>query len=137
MGFVLDASITLAWCFADEATATSKALLDKLGTVAAHVPNIWPLEISNVLLAAKRRRRLSFAEIKEFLTLLEQLNINIDNKTAQYSFHEILMLANTEGLTTYDAAYLELAMRLGLPLATKDKALIKSAKRLGVKILTD
>lgn len=135
MNFVLDASITLAWCFSDETTPATTALLERLEFESAIVPDLWPLEVGNILIAAEKRKRISYADIKEFLTLLENLNIEIDNETGSRGFHDIILLAHSEKLTTYDAAYLELAMRYGLPLATKDNALIHAANRVGVKII--
>jgi predicted nucleic acid-binding protein len=135
MNFVLDASVTLAWCFADEATKKTTSLLERLEAESAFVPELWPLEVGNILIAAERRQRISYAKIAEFLALLESLDIQVDAETASRSFREILSLAHSEKLTTYDAAYLELAMRLGVPLATKDIQLQKAATRLGVKIL--
>ena len=135
MIFVLDASITLAWCFTDEATPGTTALLEKLISGTACVPTIWPLEIGNILLSAQRRKRISYADVSQFLELLGNLNIKVDGETTDRSFHEILSLAHSEELTTYDAAYLELAMRSGSPLATKDQPLRKACSRLGVKLL--
>ncbi len=93
------------------------------------------LEVGNILIAAEKRKRISYANIKEFLALLENLNIEIDTETGSRGFSDIIFLSHAEKLTTYDAAYLELAMRHGLPLATKDTALIHAAKRVGVKII--
>jgi predicted nucleic acid-binding protein len=134
MNFVLDASIALAWCFADEETPATIKLLERLETEQAFVPTLWTLEVGNILVSAHRRRRISYAKITEFLSILGSLNIQIDEETAAHGFHEILFLAHSEKLTTYDAAYLELAMRLGLPLATKDIQLVEAALRLGVEI---
>lgn len=135
MSFVLDASVTLAWCFSDESTPKVISLLKSLETESAHVPQLWPLEVGNILVAAERRKRISYANIAEFLALLENLDIQIDEGTAQRGFHEILSLSYSTQLTTYDSAYLELAMRLGLPLATKDIQLQKIAKQVGVKLI--
>lgn len=135
-GFVMDASITLTWCFADEATTTTKMLLESMETNAAHVPSIWTLEIGNILLAAARKNRINYADIMQFLALLKNIKITIDIETAEKGFHDILSLAHNNHLTTYDAAYLELAMRLGKPLATKDRELYKAAKRVGVQTLS-
>jgi predicted nucleic acid-binding protein len=135
MNFILDASITLAWCFSDESTPTTTVLLEQLDHATAYVPELWPLEIGNILISAERRKRISYAKITEFLTLLQHLNIKIDNETSMRGFREILSLAHSEHLTTYDAAYLELAMRLGFPLATKDLQLVKAAKKLGVELI--
>ena len=133
MTFVLDASIALAWCFSDESTPLTNGLLDNLETASAIVPELWSLEVSNILVTAERRKRISYARIIEFLALIENLNIKVDKETSARGFREILSLAHAEGLTSYDAAYLELAMRLGVPLATKDIQLLKAAKKLGVK----
>lgn len=136
MSFVLDASIALAWCFSDEATPATISLLERLESESAFVPELWSLEVANILIAAERRKRISYAKMTEFLSLLENLNIQVDNETSLRGFREILFLAHSEGLTTYDAAYLELAMRLGIPLATKDTQLHNVAKHLGVKIIS-
>lgn len=133
--FVLDASIALAWCFSDEATNETVTLLENLETATIFVPSLWTLELGNVLLAAKRRQRITQAGITEFLALLEGFNIQFDNEAATRGFHEILALAAAENMTTYDATYLELAMRLGLPLATKDKQLQTAAARNGIVCL--
>jgi len=135
MNFILDASITLAWCFSDESTPETTLLLEQLDHASAFVPEIWTLEIGNILISAERRKRITYAKITEFLTLLQDLNIKIDNETSTRGFREMLLLAHSEHLTTYDAAYLELAMRLGLPLATKDMQLANAAKKIGVKLM--
>ncbi len=136
MSFVLDASIALTWCFSDESTAKSIALLEKLEFDNAYVPQIWVLEVGNILIAAERKKRISFAKISEYLILLEELNIKIDHETSTRGFREILSLAYSEKLTTYDASYLELAMRIGFPLATKDAQLKQVANHLGIEVLS-
>lgn len=135
MSFVLDASVTLSWCFSDETTSGTLSLLEKLEIESAFVPELWTLEVGNILINAERRKRISYAKISEFITLLQNLNIKTDYETSIRGFREILSLAHAEKLTTYDAAYLELAMRMGLPLATKDTDLAKIAKRMGVKVI--
>ena len=120
MSFVLDASIALAWCFEDEQTPQSSVLLNKLSTEQAVVPELWPLELGNILLNAQKRHRITAAKVAEFFALLDAIDIHIDKETSTRAFHEIYALAQSQSLTTYDATYLELAMRLGLPLATKD-----------------
>ena len=135
MAFVLDTSVTVAWCFLDEATPMTIALMDRLNNEIALVPNIWTLEVVNVLLGAQKRNRLTYADIVRFLELLKETNIEIDHETAERSFLEIMNLAHSEDLTSYDAAYLELAMRKGIALATKDKQLQQAASRLGVELL--
>jgi predicted nucleic acid-binding protein len=133
--FVLDASIPLAWCFGDEATPTTAALLDRLEDETAVVPAIWPLELGNILAGAERRGRLTPTRVSEFLALIGGLDIEIDDETAARALRETLTLARTENLTTYDASYLELAIRRGLPLATKDNQLSRIAARLGVTVM--
>jgi len=135
-GFVLDASVTLTWCFDDEEALASTALLEKSEKEPVFVPQIWTIEVGNILVNAEKNKRISYAQMMEFLSILGNLNIRIDDKTSQYGFHEILSLAHSEKLTTYDATYLELAMRLGLPLATLDKQLKKAAINVGVQIIT-
>jgi len=133
--FVLDASIALSWCFLDEATTATWALLDRLETEAATVPALWPLELGNILATAERRGRLTSARGAEFLGLLDGLDIEVDHETAPRALRETLAIAKAQGITTYDACYLELAMRLGVPLATKDARLAQAAGRLGVVVL--
>ena len=135
-GFVLDASVALAWCFHDEATAASAALLDRLASdETAEVPAIWALEVANILVMAEKRKRLDAAAVALFVALLETLDLRADDAPAGRAFGEILALARREGLSSYDAAYLDLAMRRGLPLATRDKALVQAARRAGVAVI--
>ena len=134
--FVLDCSIAVAWLFDDEATPETDALLDRLKEDSAHVPGLWHLEIGNVLARAERRKRASGAQIAAHLELLGRLPIVTDTETQPRAFREILALARAQRLTTYDAAYLELAMRRGITLATRDKALVQAACRLGVETLS-
>ena len=134
MSFVLDASVTLAWCFHDETTPVTTFLLEQLETESAYVPELWALEVGNILLAAEKRQRISYAKITEFIALIENLNIITDHETSSRGLREILSLAHSEKLTTYDATYLELSMRLGVPLATKNQQLQQAAKKLGVTL---
>ena len=133
--FVLDASIVMAWCFADEADAYADKVLDALITAKASVPSIWPFEIGNVLLVAERRKRLSEADSARFLALLWQLPIAVEPEPPQRMLREILALARGCKLSTYDASYLDLAMRYGLPLATNDEELRKAARKVRVQHL--
>lgn len=137
MGFVLDASIALSWCFSDEKTSLTHQLLDRLDAEIAWVPTIWSLEVGNILVSAERRKRIVYADMIQFLSLLNGLPIEIDLETPSKAYHEILLLAHSEKLTTYDAAYLELSMRKGLPLASKDLELCEAAKRLGVEVIVE
>jgi predicted nucleic acid-binding protein len=133
--FVLDASVAVAWCFDDESTPGAWALLDRLRRAPGHVPALWALEIGNILLGAERRRRITRARTTEFLEILGELDIRVDPDLPGRAFRDVLPLARERRLTTYDAAYLELAMRLGVPLATKDTALARAATALRIKTL--
>jgi len=131
---VLDASVALSWCFEDELHAYGDAVLEHLETGEALVPGIWPLEVGNALLAAERRGRLSKADSSRFIALLGQLPIIIERDSPERMFGEITDLARAHSLSTYDASYLDLAMRNGFPLATQDSRLLHAAKQCGVEI---
>jgi len=131
---VLDASIALAWCFDDEASPATEALLDQVSTHGAVVPTLWHLELGNVLLAAERRGRTVQGGIVVRLRLFARLPIETDVETSERAWRETLVLARAEQLTLYDGAYLELAVRRGLPLATKDRDLAAAAKRVAVAV---
>lgn len=132
---MIDASVALAWCFGDERTEATVSLLERLQTDAAAVPNLWHLEVANGLALAERRGRITPAESAELIALLERIEIVVDGETPVRAFTRVLDLAREERLTAYDASYLELAMRLGLPLASKDADLCDAAERLGVSVL--
>jgi len=134
--FVVDASVVMAWCFADEADAYADKVLDALPRTKAFVPAIWPLEIGNVLLVAERRKRLSEADSFRFLTLLSQLPISMEPEPPQRMLREIFSLARECNLSTYDASYLDLAMRYGMPLATRDEGLRSAARKVRVPLLS-
>jgi predicted nucleic acid-binding protein len=129
--FVLDCSITLAWFFEDEANAYAEAVEDSLAEASAVVPALWSLEVANGLLVGERRRRTTEAKVTQFLTLLRSLPITADDETAARAWQDTLPLARAHELSAYDAAYLELAMRRGLPLATLDEDLA-AAEAVGV-----
>lgn len=133
--FVLDASIALAWCFADEATPATDALLDRLADEEAVAPALWRLEVANALTLAERRGRLSVAGLTRSVNLLQRLAVAIDAEGPDRAFRELLDLARSHRLTVYDAAHLDLALRLGLPLASKDARLRKAAAGLGLALL--
>ncbi len=132
---VLDASVALSWCFKNEATTAGDRVLERLADEAASVPAIWHLEIANVLALSERRGRITPANSSEFIALLETLIIVVDEETPSRALGRVLDLARSERLTAYDAAYLELAMRLGIPLASKGADLCDAAERLGVIVL--
>ena len=128
--FVLDASATLPWCFEDEATTATEALLAQLKTGdTALVPAHWPFEIANGLLTAVRRGRISGEKRGRFLTDLRSLPIQIDPESTAEAFDSALALAERYGLTVYDAAYLELAKRRGLPLGSLEASPACTAPR--------
>lgn len=131
---VVDASIAIAWCFEDEASPETEAAFERVRDRGAVVPGLWHLELANVLLQAEKRGRIAPADVAVRLSLIAQLPILTDQETTSRAWREILLLARAEGLTTYDAAYLEIAVRRGLPLSTKDTALIGAAGRLGVTV---
>jgi predicted nucleic acid-binding protein len=133
-GVVVDASVALAWCFPDEASEHADAVLVALKGQAIVVPAVWGLEIANAMLAGERRKRLKQPEILRFLALLEGLSIVQDGQAVSESVSNVLPLARHYDLSAYDAAYLELSIRLGVPLATLDAKLQKAAQRAGVKI---
>ena len=131
-GFVLDCSTTMAWCFDDEATPYTDSIRDQLADMRAVVPSLWPLEVANVTLVGERRKRLDEARTLRFFALLDGLPIIIDDETSGKAFGEIVRLARAHHLSAYDAAYLELAIRRGLPLASLDVKLKTAAKAAGV-----
>jgi predicted nucleic acid-binding protein len=131
---VIDCSITMAWYFKDEAPPYSNAVRAALATERAAVPALWPLEVANVLLMGERRKRATQAKAAKWLRFLTTLPIAVDTQTPALAFDPILGLARSHALTAYDAAYLELAMRLGLPLAARDDALEKAAHPAGIPL---
>ncbi|MCS7248720.1 MAG: type II toxin-antitoxin system VapC family toxin [Anaerolineales bacterium] len=133
--FVLDASVTLAWCFEDEANACALDVLDLLEESAAVAPALWVLEVGNALLEAECRGRLTQAESQYFLGLLHGLPIQLEEIPQTVAWDNVLSLARIHQLSAYDAVYLELALRLNLPLATLDEALRQAANQCGVKVL--
>ncbi len=134
MTFVLDCSVAVAWLFEDEMSQETDALLDSLQTETALVPALWHLEVGNVLTMAERRGRITPAQIAASLELLAALPIRTESLQPRL-IPDIVALARNERLTAYDAAYLDLALRHGLPLATLDDALRKAALRLQVPLL--
>jgi predicted nucleic acid-binding protein len=131
----LDASVALSWCFEDESTAATQEILERLDTDSAIAPSLLPLEMANVLALAERRKRISASRVAEFVELIDTLAIEIEEQISARVLHDVLNLARAAALTAYDASYLELAMRLGLPLASKDVALRRAAAKLGVPLL--
>jgi len=131
---VLDASVTLSWCFADQASPETDRLLDDVREHGALVPGLWFLEVGNVLLHAERRGRIAAADVAVRLELISALPIMVDQNTVGRAWNEVLHLARAEWLTVYDATYLELAARRGLALYTRDNALARAAQRHGLVV---
>jgi predicted nucleic acid-binding protein len=134
--FVLDASLALAWCFADEATSYTESLLDRMKNGdRAIVPPHWPVEILNVLIHAKRKKRITDEKIEDFLQRLTSFDISVDAVRSFPLLKATRQLADAHRLTSYDAVYLELALRFGLPLASLDGDLRKAAQAEGVQMV--
>ena len=132
---VLDASETVPWCFDDEANAESEAILEALRTTAfAIVPSMWRIEVANALLIAERKKRINAQRTEVFLNDLLRLNVATDKEAGTAAWKRIVGLGRENGLTAYDASYLELAIRLDVPIATKDAKLIKAAVACGVSL---
>ena len=132
MAFVLDCSVTMAWIFHDEATEATDRLREALLDTRAFVPALWPIETANVLLAATRRGRVAQDEWPGIRAHLDALPIEVDQVSASRTWSAALDLANAHALSVYDAMYLELAVRMQMPLATLDRALLRAAQSAGV-----
>ena len=130
--FVLDGSVTMVWGFEDEADEYAEAILERMPDLQAHVPSLWPLEVANALLVGERRRRITSAETARFIAILGAFPITVDDKTVAHAWADTMHLARAHNLSSYDAAYLELAIRLGLPLAALDGKLKTAAGAMGV-----
>jgi predicted nucleic acid-binding protein len=133
MPMVIDASLTMAWCFEDEATVGADTVLDRLIHDEAVVPGLWELEVTNVLLVAERRARITEAQVARFLGLLAELPIRVDNSPTDIT--ALLSAGRRHGLNAYDAAYLVLAESLDVPLATLDAELAAASRNAGVDLL--
>ena len=135
MTFVIDASISLSWCFGDERTARTDGVLERLRTEEAVAPSIWPLEVANGLRSAERRGRIDEREMMGVTRLLNALPIRAEELPLRRALSEVLPLARALAITAYDAAYVELALRMGLPLATADDRLASAAVAAGAQLL--
>lgn len=131
---VIDASLALTWVLPDEASSHGDALLQRVATSGAVVPGLWYHEIANGLLMAQKRGRCTPAQRMAFAEELMQLPIEVESMTARIVLDGQIALAERFGLTAYDAAYLDLAMRRGLPLATQDKVMKAAAAKAGVRV---
>ena len=135
MPFVLDASVTLAWALDDEASPYAVSVLESLRHDQGLVPSLWQLEVANGLLVAGRRGRISPSQSAEAIDIFLSLPIAVVGVSPELAMRSVLELARTQGLTAYDVAYLDLAMRQGLHLATEDGALRAAAARVGVSLV--
>jgi predicted nucleic acid-binding protein len=133
--FVLDSSVALAWVLPRQQTTRTKALLAQTTEFGALATTLWPIEVANVLLIYERRGQLTTAERMSAIGFYANLPIETDDQTAARAWGKAFDLALTHTLTVYDAGYLELALRSGLPLATLDQALCRAATALGVPVL--
>ena len=135
MPFVVDASVTAAWCLGDDASKAGDRLLERLAREGAAVPGLWRWEVANMLIFAERKNRTDAAAVAERLELLDQLPIEVDAEGFLQAWSTTLAIARADELTAYDAAHLELAIRRGLPLATKDRPLARAARQRRVELL--
>jgi predicted nucleic acid-binding protein len=133
-GWVIDASVTMPWFFPDEATPFTEGLLDALGEQLLWAPTLWLLECTNVLQSAQRRRRIDANRRAEIAAELSDLPVRLDAETP--GFVSLDRLAATQGLSAYDAAYLELALRRRLVLVSLDARLIAAAQAIGHPVLS-
>lgn len=136
MSFVLDNSVTMRWFFGDgkpQKLAYAGKILDAMKKTSAHVPATWALEVANVIAGAEAKGLVTEARSQAFLEMLEGVDIEVDAATSAHALSGTLQLARRYKLSAYDASYLELALRLGMPLATLDEDLQKAAKKAGVK----
>lgn len=132
---ILDSSVTLAWIYGDETTEAIRRVFDAIADSGALVPALWRLEVANSLTMAVRKRRIDPDFRRAALADLALLDITTDQQTDSYAWTDTLNLADHLHLTVYDAAYLELARRRMLPLATLDQELRNGATAVGVTVL--
>lgn len=135
MSLVIDSSATLAWIYADETTPAIRDVFDRVADEGAMVPSLWRLEVANSLTMAVRRQRIDMDFRQAVLADLALWDVTVDQHTDARAWNNTLGLADKFRLTLYDAAYLELAQRRDLPLATLDAALRTAAKTAGVQVL--
>lgn len=132
---VVDCSVAASWCLQDEASAATDAILERVRDEGGLAPALWNWEIANVLAVAVRRGRMKAADAAANLADLALLPITLDADAPARAWRETFLLAQAHKLTVYDAAYLELALRTGLELASKDAELLNAARALGVKVV--
>jgi predicted nucleic acid-binding protein len=136
VAFVLDASVAVAWCFVDETSTYTEGVLDLLIEETAVVPVVWPFEVANALLMGERRLRATSRQTTDSLQHLLDLPIAVDDATFSTAWGPVLSIGRQHGVAVYDAAYLELAQRRGVPIATIDVRQRDAAVALGIPIVT-
>jgi len=135
--FVLDCSTTMAWAFHDETTPGILDVLDLAAQEDCVAPSVWPLEVCNAVLTARRRGRFSSEDVRLFLDLVAGLGVSVDELALRRAIDQVLPVAVRHALSSYDAAYLELALRKNAPLATRDAGLARAARAAGVALAGD
>jgi predicted nucleic acid-binding protein len=130
--FVVDNSVVMTWCFQDEISPYAEAILDSLTAATAVVPAHWPLEVIQVLLVAERKQRLNLSDSIRFVSLLAQLPFVVDRSWPERLMKDWLAIGRAQNLSSYDTAYLELALRQGIPIATLDPRLLEAAKQFDI-----
>lgn len=131
-GIVIDASVALAWCFPDEVSGYADSVLLAVENQTIIVPAIWPVEITNGMLVGQRRKRIQQPDVRRFAELLKGLQVTLDTQSVADSLSNILPLAQDYGLSAYDAAYLDVAVRHEITLATLDADLQRAAIAMGI-----
>jgi predicted nucleic acid-binding protein len=135
VSFVVDSSVALSWCFEDERTPATKALLERVGENGAVAPQLWPSEVLNGLMMAERRQRIDAGRRRQLADFLRELPITLDPETTIHVWGTTQGLAERFRLTVYDAIYLEMAQRRHLPLASLDRELRNAGAALGMTLL--
>jgi predicted nucleic acid-binding protein len=131
MSFVLDTSVPACWAFQDEQDRRAESAFTRIRTEEAVVPSLWWFEIRNILVANERRKRITESDTGVFLRDLAALRIRVDREPVE---SVVMRLARSHRLSVYDAAYLELALREAIPLATLDAALADAARAEGCRL---
>ncbi len=134
MIFVLDCSVTMPWILKNDSSGYSVKILKSLEKKQAIVPKLWAYEVCNVIAVAERRKKIKSYEALNFFKILYELPIQFDDEETDI-FYQIHPLTREFQLSSYDAAYLELAIRKKLPIATLDRAIQKASKKLGIKLV--
>lgn len=132
---MLDSSVALAWCFPDERSLVTEAIFERLKVEPAVVPSLWFLELTDVLSMAERKGRIAQTKVDEFVATIDCLLLDVDHDSSKRAFEHLFPLCRTHGLTSYNAAYLDLSVRRQLPLATLDSPLRRAATAIGVPSL--